>query len=78
MRYTIVKGINDDLRLDLGSDTAIICKVMEIGKTLDALTYQVTLSGNELIEFLKSFNLTKALNADIKPENSYTLTACDW
>lgn len=78
MRYTIVKGLNDDIYLDLGTNVSIICKVMDIGKALDALTYEVTVNGNELISFLKLFNLTEALKADIKPENQYVITAYDW
>ena len=78
MRYTLVKGVKDSIRLDLGSDVSIICKVMDIGKALDALTFEVTLNGSELREFLRSFKLTEALKADIKKENLYIITAYDW
>ena len=78
MRYTIVKGIDDDIRIDLGGNVSIICEVMEIGKAIDYLVFEAEMSGAELLDFLRRFNVKEDLYKDVKPENRYTLTAYDW
>lgn len=71
MRSTIVKGKNDGIRIELGSDVDIICHVMDIGKCLDYLIYEVELNGQELIAFLEKFNLADKYKTLINVEFSY-------
>jgi hypothetical protein len=78
MRSTIVKGKNDRIRIDLGSDVDIICHVMNIGKCLDYLIYEVELNGQELIAFLDKFKLSDKYKMLINVEFSYVVTAYDW
>ena len=78
MRSTIVKGKNDGIRIELGSDVDIICHVMDIGKSLDYLIYEVELNGQELIAFLEKFNLADKYKTLINVEFSYFVTAYDW
>lgn len=78
MRSTIVKGKNDGIRIELGSDVDIICQVMDIGKCLDYLIYEVELNGQELIAFLEKFNLADKYKTLINVEFSYFVTAYDW
>ena len=78
MRSTSVLGTDDGLRLELGRDTSIIGEVMEIGKAVDYLVYEVQMSGAELIAFMRRFHLDPALEKDVKPENNYKVTSFDW
>ena len=78
MRSTIIRGKNDGLRIELGSDVDIICHVMDIGKCLDYLIYEVELNGQELIAFLEKFNLADKYKTLINVEFSYFVTAYDW
>ena len=78
MRSTIVKGKNDGIRIELGSDVDIICHVMDIGKCLDYLIYEVELNGQELIAFLEKFNLADKYKTLINVEFSFFVTAYDW
>ena len=78
MRSTKVKGKNDGIRIELGSDVDIICHVMDIGKCLDYLIYEVELNGQELIAFLEKFNLADKYKTLINVEFSYFVTAYDW
>ena len=78
MRSTIVKGKNDGIRIELGSDVDIICHVMDIGKCIDYLIYEVELNGQELIAFLEKFNLADKYKTLINVEFSYFVTAYDW
>ena len=88
MRYTIVKGIDDGLKIDLGGSVSIISAVMEIGRSKDYLTYEAEMTGAELLEFLGKFSVGiardiservhKKLTEGIVKENRYTITAYDW
>lgn len=78
MRSTIVKGKNDGIRIELGSDVDIICRVMDIGKCIDYLIYEVELNGQELIAFLEKFKLADKYKTLINVEFSYFVTAYDW
>ena len=78
MRSTIIRGKNDGLRIELGSDVDIICHVMDIGKCIDYLIYEVELNGQELIAFLEKFKLADKYKTLINVEFSYFVTAYDW
>lgn len=78
MRYTFVKGIDDGLEIDLGTNVSIICAVMEIGKALDAITFEAEMNGSELLAFMNKFSVGKDFWDKIKEENRYIVTAFDW
>ena len=78
MRYTSIRGKDDGLHFELGSNVDIICEVMNIGKAIDYLIYEAELTGAELLEFLGKFRIEKDITDKIKPENTYIITAYDW
>ena len=78
MRCTTVRGLNDTLHIDLGSDVGLIAFVMENGRSSDALIYELTLDGEGLLAVLENFGLNKKFGDMIIPENTYVITAYDW
>lgn len=73
MRYTVIKGLDDDVCFrEYGVE--IICTVMEIGECLSPLVFKATVTGKEL---LKKFKLSSENACQIKSENRYVLTAFD-
>jgi len=78
MRKTTVTGLDDNVKLDLGSDTSPLGEVMEIGRAVDSLTYEAEMSGEQLIAFLKKFHLYEKHGDKVILKNRYLLTAYDW
>jgi hypothetical protein len=78
MRSTTVKGIDDSVYINLGGNTDIIEAVMNAGKAVDYLIYELELTGSELLEFLGKFRIDSELTANIKAENRYNITSYDW
>ena len=78
MRSAVLSNGNGDLRIDLGSDVGIINEIIEVGKGVDYLIYKAEMNSEELISFLKKFNLYEKYGSVIKQEEKYILTAYDW
>ncbi len=78
MRSVVVKGIDDDLIIELGREVEIVFAVIKIGKAIDAITYELVVDGTDLINFMKENNLIDKINNDIKENNRYVITAYDW
>ena len=78
MRSTIIKGVSDNLYVNLGSNVDIIGAVIEKGKATDYLIYELELDGAELLEFLAKFRAGDDFAADINLENRYVLISYDW
>ena len=78
MRSTTVKGLDDGVRIELGGNTDIIEAVMDAGKGVDYLIYELTLTGAELLAFLAPFRIDGKLTAEIKADNRYTVRSYDW
>jgi hypothetical protein len=78
MRSTIIKGLTDGLYINLGCSTDIVGAVMEAGKAVDYLVFELELTGAELLQFLGKFNLQDKFKDEIKSDNQYKLTAYDW
>lgn len=79
MRNTTIKGINDQFYHDLGSSVEYVAKVIEIGKCVDYLIYEIKLTGQELKEFYCSIGLQNAKSyGEIVDKNEYLITAYDW
>ena len=79
MRYSVIKSLNDDFTLNLGSDVEIIVAVINIGSAVDYLIYKTKMNGLELIEFMKSLKLDKCYDlSEIKADFTYEITSYDW
>lgn len=82
MRMTILEGVEDSIRIDLGSDVMLVGAVMEIGKAIDYLVYEVQLTGEEVLNLINSIRFSPmkrpyGLEDDIIKEHHYKLTAYD-
>jgi hypothetical protein len=78
MRSTTIKGLDDGIYINLGGNTDIIEAVMNAGKAVDYLIYELTLTGAELLEFLAKFCVDSELTAKINAENRYNIKSYDW
>ena len=78
MRTTIIKGINDDISIEVHGNIDLICAIMDVGKMIDQITYEATLKGEKLIEILIDCRFKDAPNWGIQKENDYEVTAYDW
>ena len=75
MRYTTVKGLQDSVNITIYGNVGLIGRVMELGKQVGALTYEVELSGAEIKE--KIF-LADEYKDQLHPEHRYLITSYDW
>ena len=75
MRYTTVKGLQDSVNITIYGNVGLIGRVMELGKQVGALTYEVELSGADILE---KIYLSDEHKAQLNPENRYLITAYDW
>ena len=78
MRKIYAKNINGDLKIELGSDVSFISEVIERGKCVDYLIFELEVNGIELIELMEKYNINKALINEIKSNDLYIITAFDW
>ena len=78
MRKTTLKAADNSLYLDLGSDTTLIGEIMEIGRYIPELIYEVELSGIETIKLLKECYVNEEIIKQLTNEKRYILTAYDW
>ena len=78
MRLTLLEGLSDGLKYELGSDVGLIGAVMEMGRAVDALTYVVVLRGDEVLKLLEKHLPEWKIPTQIQAENEYKLTAFDW
>ena len=75
MRYTTIVGTQDQVNITIYGNVSLICRVMELGKCVGALTYEVELSGAEILE---KISLRDEYKAQLNPANRYLITAYDW
>ena len=47
MRSVILRGITDQIKVDLGQDISLIADVIELGKCRDYLIYDLELNGHD-------------------------------
>ena len=78
MRDTVIKGLDDDVRITLGGDVGIVCAVMEIGRCVDSLIYKAELTGGELVALIRKEWKAWQPPVEIKENNRYEITAYDW
>lgn len=77
MRWTAIKGIEDDVNKEIIGNIELICAIMHIGK-IDGIVYDATLSGEELLKILTDCGVDHIENIGIRKENHYQVTAYDW
>jgi hypothetical protein len=81
MRDSFFEEVGTDFKYKFGPDVSIICDIMKHPKAQgqDGISYEVKLSGAELIEFIKESAPTHvAIIEKIKPNGEYILTGWDW
>ena len=80
MRKAFFEALNGSLKYDFGPDVFIICAIMHLpGVKGDGLSYEIILTGGELIAFIKEFAPTHTdIIGKIDPNASYSLNAWDW
>lgn len=78
MRTTTVKGLDDSVYINLGGNTDIIEAVMNEGRAVDYLVYELQLTGDDLLSFLAGYPIDAKLFGAIKAGNRYTVTSYDW
>ena len=82
MRGTILEGVEDDIRINLGSDIMLVGAVIEIGKALDYLVYEAKLTGEEVLNLINDVNFNgvnrpRGLENVLVKDHHYVLTAYD-
>lgn len=77
MRWTDIKGIEDDVNKEIIGDVGLICAIREVGE-IDGIVYKATLSGEELLKILTDNRITNIDKIGIRKENNYEVTAYDW
>lgn len=78
MRMATLKSTDGLVMLDLGYDIDIICGVMEIGRYIPDLIYEVELSSEETIDFLRKFKINDEIISKIDKDKKYIIRAYDW
>lgn len=80
MRMTLLKGVEDDIDIDLGSDVRLIGAIIKIGKALEELVYEVNLTGAEVLKLLNAehYRYINDVCDDIIEDHHYILTAFDY
>ena len=76
MRKVIVRDLVSNANFTLSYDVSVICEVMERGKAIDEITYELKVIGKELLEFIREMNIEN--NIDIEENNEYEIIAFDW
>ena len=79
MRSVSIKGLNDQIKIELGGMVELIDAVINKGKAEDYLIYSLTLNGKALKEFVLQVAPDKMDKLkDIIDQNEYKITAYDW
>lgn len=78
MRSTTIKSNDGSININLGSETLIIGRVMELGIVLQDLIYEVEFSYDELVSFLKEFHLYEKHKGELNSSLRYIVTSYDW
>ncbi len=78
MRETILKRYSTGETLSLGGDVGLIGEVMEKGKGIDYLIYQLEILGKDLVTLLKKHTVKNIDISKIIEDERYILTSYDW
>lgn len=77
MRWTTIRGIEDDVKTEIIGNVSLICAIREIGKS-DDIVYEATLSGEKLVKILTDSGVKDIDQIGIQKDNHYEVTANDW
>ena len=77
MRETIIESVEENWRMNLGSDVGLVRAVLKMGKAIDYLVYEARLTGEETLELLSMAHFTDLSDVEIKKDHHYILTAFD-
>lgn len=77
MRMTIIEGVEENFRMNLGSDVMIVATVLEMGKAIDYLVYEARLTGEQVLELLSKARQPHLLDDVIIKDHHYVLRAYD-
>ena len=77
MRYTIIEGVEDKIRINLGSSATLVSCVQEVGTAIDYLVYEARLTGEEVFKLLEEARRPHLLDGEIEKDHHYILTAFD-
>ena len=76
MRKVIVRDLVSNTNFTLSYDVSVICEVMERGKAIDEITYELKVNGKELLEFIREMKIENTTN--INESSEYEIVAFDW
>lgn len=76
MRETILEGVEDKVRWNLGGNATLVATVHELGKAKDYLIYEATLTGEQLLPLMEKLGYDFSGDEIVK-EHHYILTAFD-
>lgn len=78
-RYVDVTGLDDGLRLDLGSNYSMIVEIGKIGQSYEyGLVHEADMTGTQLLELMEQCCVDAQHREKIKAENRYRVVAYDW
>jgi|GEM_PF-4698776 len=78
MRAVTVKGQDDTLAAELRADVSLIADVMERGRYVGELTYELDVTGEELVSLIARYEPNAPCVSQITPHHRYTVRAYDW
>lgn len=77
MRQTILRGVEDDIAVDLGGDAMIVAAVSKVATGGDYLVREATLTGEEVVKILAKAQRPIVLDEEIVADHHYVLRAYD-
>lgn len=77
MRSTIIESVEENWRMDLGSDAVLVATVLEMGNAIDYLVYEARLTGKEVLQLLSKTRYPHALDDTLVMEHHYVVRAYD-
>ena len=78
MRAVTVKGQEDTLKAELRADVSLIADIMERGRYVGELTYELDVTGAELASLIARYEPNAPWASQITPHHGYTVRAYDW
>ena len=77
MITTLIKGIDDNVKIEIPGSVYLVCAIMEIGRAENPLTFEVRLKGKELLKLLNKARVPNVSRFNIKDDNRYEVIAFD-
>ena len=82
MRDIYLEGVEDNIRIHLGSDASLVADIQSIGHARDWLVSEAEMTGEEVLNFFAErsrhpYNRPIDLTDDVVKDHHYILTAFD-